>query len=136
MIEIFILDDHKWFSNNQKKKFLAQLQKSKFPSLENFTRPVMIMINRYHQSHDHDAWNSNFCFGALRLSWPWWIYHDHDMVTDLLWFWVVSTTLFAFNAPPTAIFFYEDIHTSHFSAGDVRGSWANKFRAIFKVFNL
>ena len=44
--------------------------------------------------------------------------HDHDTVTDLLQFWVVSTALFAFIIPPTTIFIFEDINRSHLSARD------------------
>ena len=85
MIEIFILGDHKWFPIIRR-IFLAWLQKFIFPFLENFLRPVttiaVIMTNC--QSHDHEVRKFKFMLWCPRLSWPWWIFHDHDKVADLL----------------------------------------------------
>ena len=105
MIEIFILGDHKWFPIIRR-IFLAQLQKSKLPFLENFPRPVTTFHDHdrsfgkltktsHNHSHNYDnnhdrlspleswSWctkNSKFCFGALGLSWSW---HGHRPVTFL-----------------------------------------------------
>ena len=45
----------------------------------------------------------------------------------MLLLYVIATDLFGFITLPTAIFFYVGINRSHLSAGNKRGSWANKF---------
>ena len=91
----------------------------------------MIMTDRHHQIHDHESTKiqnpilASTVMTMMILSWSW-------RRTNLLLSWVVSTALFALNAPPTTLFFYEDINTTLISARGRGKSWANTFRAIFE----